>query len=183
MLPSVDEHNLQAFRLALLRKEAASPFKGILEGKEPKLAAIIEQIRSSVLAQERLKLEQALAGVLGLGPGLTPSGDDLILGLSIARGIIRKALGLGQGLWEVSVRQKLNNTHPLSAFFIEEALHGRGHEFVENALASLLGIGAVKPEKAVERLLNLGATSGFDIALGLYLALEWQRRYNWCSKG
>lgn len=183
ILPLVNEHNLEAFRLALLRKEAASPFKGILEGKEPKLKALLEQIRSSVLAQERLKLEQALVGVLGWGPGLTPSGDDLVLGLSMARGVIRKALGLGPGLWEVSVRHKLNSTHPLSAFFIEEALHGRGHEFVENALASLLGMGSVKPEKAVELLLNLGATSGFDIALGLYLALEWQRRYSWCSKG
>ncbi|MGB9783463.1 MAG: DUF2877 domain-containing protein [Moorellaceae bacterium] len=182
-LPSLNPHNLRAFKLALLGRRTASPFKGFLQGEGSKAETLLEQLEFSVVAPERAELEQALAGILGWGPGLTPSGDDLILGLSMARGVIRKALGLGPGLWEISVRRILNSTHPLSAFFIEEALKGRGHEFVETALASLLGMGKVKPETAAERLFDLGATSGFDMALGLYLALEWQRRYSWCLKG
>ena len=38
-------------------------------------------------------------------------------------------------------------------------------------------------QDAVARLFSVGAMSGYDIGLGIYLTLDWQRRYGWCSRG
>lgn len=181
-VPAVGKKNMEALRQALIDCPAASPFQGVLEGRKPELGAVLDRMKACVLLRDGPELERAIAAVLGLGPGLTPSGDDLILGLCMARAVVRKAEGRPRGLWEASVSRQLGNTHALSAFFIERALEGRSHEFVESALACLLACGSAKTRAAVERLLGVGATSGFDIGLGLYLALEWQGRYDWCSR-
>ncbi len=178
---SASEANLCLLRRALLERPAASPFRSVLEGGSAELAAAVDRVRERVLERDGPGLEEAIAGVLGLGPGLTPSGDDVILGISLARAIVRRSEGLAGGLFEACVARSLSRTHALSAFFIGRALKGQGHEFVESALASLLADGTDDAGEAVGRLLGIGATSGFDMGLGLYLALEWQRRYCWCS--
>jgi len=181
-VPAVEKEDMQALRQALIDRPVASPFQGVLEGRKPELGAILDRMKACVLLRDGPELERAIAAVLGLGPGLTPSGDDLILGLCMARAVVRTVEGRSRGLWEASVSRQLGNTHALSAFFIERALEGRSHEVVERALACLLACGSAQTKVAVERLLGVGATSGFDIGLGLYLALEWQGRYDWCSR-
>jgi hypothetical protein len=181
-----DGTSLTALYRVLLDSRKESPFRGVIEGTDPRLAGLLESLRRAVLEKDEAGLGAALEHVVGLGPGLTPSGDDLITGLSLTRSVFREVRlrqGKGDALWGVVVRRALTRTHELSAFFVEEALSGRGHEFAEDTLAFLLEGRPRETALAASRLIGLGATSGFDIGVGLYLAAEWERRYAWCSGG
>ncbi|WP_172839187.1 DUF2877 domain-containing protein [Thermanaeromonas toyohensis] len=179
----IKEENLRLLQAALEGSTVPSPFKLVLAGSKNELILLIHKLRTSLLLQDPEGLEEALKGLIGWGPGLTPSGDDLILGLSLTRTIWRKAYGLQEGIWEKRVTSLLGRTLPLSAFFLKEALQGRGHEFIEKVLACVLGKTPREMGEAVEELLGVGGSSGFDMALGVYLSLEWQRRDNWCLNG
>lgn len=177
---TIDGEALNLLRNALMESNVASPFKLVLKGGKSGPALLVHKLGSSLLLQEPEGVERALEELVGWGPGLTPSGDDLILGLSLTRAIWRKAYGLQEGIWEKRVTSLLGRTLPLSAFFLREALQGRGHEFIEKVLACILGKTPREMGEAVRKLLGVGGSSGFDMALGVYLSLEWQRRDNWC---
>lgn len=182
----LDETNLAVLRRTLLDSATASPFRGVIDGVDSGLTELLEGLRASVLEADQAGLGVALESLVGFGPGLTPSGDDVVLGMSLARAVVRRARGRpgkGDTLWEAGVRGVLSRTHALSAFFIEEALSGKSHEFVEDALGCLFAGGPQETALAAGRLIGLGATSGFDIGMGLYLAAEWERGYAWCSGG
>lgn len=180
---TINEENLKLLRAALEESSLASPFKLVLKEGKGGPVLLVHKLGSSLLLQDPWGVEKALEELVGWGPGLTPSGDDLILGLSLTRAIWRKVYGLQEGIWEKRVTSLLGRTLPLSAFFLKEALQGRGHEFIENVLACVLGKTPREMGEAVRKLLGVGGSSGFDMALGVYLSLEWQRRDNWCLNG
>jgi hypothetical protein len=100
--------------------------------------------------------------VVGRGPGLTPSGDDVIVGLLTALGMHRVA---DRERLAHAVAPALPTTTDLSRHLIEEAalgLPGRAlHE-----LGAALRSGA-NFDGAIRRALDTGATSGADAAVGL----------------
>lgn len=146
-------------------------------------AGVLSDIRGALLHNDEKRLETALARIIGFGPGLTPSGDDLVLGISLTRAVYGRFVQSASDIWEAGVRKNLDKTCDLSAFFIREALEGSAHEVIERALVCLLRGEPCETVDAVNKLISVGATSGCDIGLGMYLALDWQRRYDWCSKG
>lgn len=177
---TIDEEALKLLWAALKASAVASPSKLILKEARGQPALLIRKWESSLLLQGPAGVEEALEELIGWGPGLTPSGDDFVLGLSLTRAIWRKAYGLQEGIWEKKVASLLGRTLPLSAFFLKEALQGRGHEFIEKVLACAVGETPREMGEAVKKLLGVGGSSGFDMALGVYFGLEWQRRDNWC---
>lgn len=182
----LDGKRLEAFRRVLVCAPVGSLFLGALMGSSVPAAALLDDLRESVIHADMARLDTTLGSLVGLGPGLTPSGDDVLAGMSLARATFRRARGVaGQAdvLWEAGVRSKLGSTHELSAFFIEEALAGRSHEFVEDALGALFEGDPQETAIAARKLIGMGATSGVDTGVGVYLAVEWERRYAWCSGG
>ncbi|MDI7246822.1 MAG: DUF2877 domain-containing protein [Bacillota bacterium] len=182
----VRETHLRALLDTLLRAPAPSPIRGAIDGNGGPgrgIVALLDGLRASVQAADGARLGAALGGLVGFGPGLTPSGDDVVAGLCLARAVMRKACGKPDGFWEDAVREALGRTHALSGFLVREALGGRSHEFAEDALYHLLAGGPRETAHGATRLVSIGATSGFDMGVGIYLAAEWQRRYAWCSSG
>ena len=112
--------------------------------------------------------QQAARALLGLGPGLTPAGDDLIAGwvaglwTSGTEG--RQLVHLvGRGLLAAAAER----TTPLSRAFLAAAL--------AVAAAEPLGRTIRRPEPAmISALLRTGATSGADSLAG-YLLARWAR--------
>lgn len=186
-LHPIRDENMEVLESALASKHNDSVFsRGFKFDANSESAAcggVIDDIRRTLLENDREGLEKALAGVIGFGPGLTPSGDDLVLGISLARSVFGTPWRWKGSIWEACVRRNLHKTSDLSAFFINRALEGCAHETIERALVYVLTGEPGEAEDAVGRLLSVGATSGCDIGLGIYLALNWQRRYAWCSKG
>ncbi len=111
----------------------------------------------------------AVASLLGLGHGLTPSGDDVLSGALIVlhaldRGETATALGS-------AVRSRMRAlTSPLSCAFLEAACDGEANAAVHRAIAGLLDGAA--PASVITPLASLGHGSGFDILAGMLIAAE-----------
>jgi hypothetical protein len=105
----------------------------------------------------------ALLGALGLGPGLTPSGDDVAAGVLLAG----RALGLpGTAAVAAEVAAAARSrTNAVSAGLLAEAAAGRSASVVIRAVDAVVGRADAGP--ALRALLSLGHYSGGDIASGL----------------
>ena len=119
-------------------------------------------------------LENAVRALVGFGPGLTPSGDDAIVG-TLA---ILHALGLSHLVGRLAsvLAGLVGRTTIVATHQLRRAVVGDFAEpivAVVEALAWWSGSGACGPVGAALRtLLGVGATSGADTLLGMIVALE-----------
>ncbi len=114
---------------------------------------------------------EAATRLLGLGPGLTPSGDDFLGGLLIALRLLnRGALGarLWTGLEAVAARRSLE----LSVAHLCAAAAGRGSAALHAALNALVTGRADDLPAVLERIEAIGHTSGWDALAGAVTALR-----------
>lgn len=115
--------------------------------------------------------ESEAASLLGLGPGLTPSGDDLLGGFLLTRAW----LGHADARLRLLVRREATRaTHPISAAKLLDAEAGDATVAETRFLDGLFSGSMPRVLAATARLLRFGATSGADFALGALdaLALE-----------
>jgi hypothetical protein len=109
----------------------------------------------------------ASAGILiGLGPGLTPSGDDLIGGAMIAlRALGRVEMASRLAAWALPlVRER---TGAISAAHLACAAAGEGSFALHDLIAALLTPGAPGLVEAVATLAAIGHSSGWDMLAGV----------------
>lgn len=108
--------------------------------------------------------------LLGLGPGLTPSGDDLVGGVIITLHALRKHSALNC-LSRIVRRRMRSDTTPISIAHLSAAMNGMCGASVHDALhAILLGDGdALAP--ALEGVTRIGHTSGWDTLTGIAFAV------------
>ena len=126
---------------------------------------------TSLHLPEPEKLEQLLADFLGQGGGLTPSGDDFLLGFFLTLERWGDAL---PKLWEhhpgqiIAALAHTKTTH-LSASLISCAAQGHADERLIVALDSLMTADTCKPA-SLEGLLTWGNSSGLDALAGMLTA-------------
>jgi hypothetical protein len=117
--------------------------------------AFLEWISGSGLPHDSL---------IGLGPGLTPAGDDFVGGAMIAlRAFGEPALADRVAAWALPLAER--NTGKISRAHLRCAAAGEGHEALHDLLGSF-------EEKHLDRLARIGHTSGLDAAAGALLALS-----------
>lgn len=107
-----------------------------------------------------------LRSVLGLGPGTTPSGDDVAAGVLLAGHALLTSPEGRCDVRRLAARvhgDARDRTGAVSVAMLAEAGHGRGAAAVVRAVDALAGSGHVS---AVVDLLRLGHHSGADIACG-----------------
>lgn len=128
--------------------------------------------RLAVAAHDDVRDE--LGSLLGCGPGLTPTGDDVLLGLLAGarllngwpgESVLRAALGDNQAALR-------GTTTRVSAELLRHALAGSLPPAVVDVCRSVEAGVRQTPMGAVEHLARIGGTSGSDIILGLSLSLE-----------
>jgi hypothetical protein len=101
--------------------------------------------------------------LIGLGPGLTPSGDDYLGGMLIAlQQLDRKPQA--QGLWRW-LEPRLKRTSAISAAHLTAAAAGEGHEALHRCLEVLCTGG--EWTVALDALANVGHVSGWDSLAGV----------------
>ena len=117
-------------------------------------------------------VEQDVRSLVGAGPGLTPSGDDVLsgalLGLRLHSAAARE---LVPTLW-AAVRGRLGATTDLSAALLTEASQGYAVPPVVRLGAALAGGRTGDLSPLVARVRSIGHTSGSDLLAGLAGALE-----------
>lgn len=112
-------------------------------------------------------LEGAL-GLVGLGEGLTPAGDDCLVGaLAVLHRFSRSWLRAHPQI-EASVSRAATTTTLVAKEFIAHALTGH---FAESLLDLMTADSSAAAARAAGRLLRTGATSGADTLHGVRLAL------------
>lgn len=135
-----------------------------------RLDSVRDELPPSALTALRNADPAAVRQLLGLGPGLTPLGDDVLAGwLAAAIAIRHPSL---PALRAAVAATAVERTTTLSATLLTRASHGEG---VPELGSLFTGIGIGEPAvvaESVELLLGIGGTSGAGILLGTLIALQ-----------
>ena len=133
----------------------------------------MERLQNSLQEGKPTAIAESMQAILGMGAGLTPSGDDVVTGclLTLTRWGHALAPGLNiRALAQDVCQGAYRKTTTLSANLIECASQGQADERLILALDGLVAgrpdIGAI-----VACLRDWGSTSGGDTLLGMALAM------------
>lgn len=139
----------------------------------------LARLEDRLAAHDLAGLEAAVGDLLGLGPGLTPAGDDVLAGFLVAAhagsAASEDADPAGDPIVDAVVRAVVGTapllTTTLSATLLRHAAHGRGIPALLDLVDALGGrprhgdVGA-----AVARLASVGSTSGAALGHGVLAA-------------
>ncbi len=138
-------------------------------------AAEADRIESALSERDVSALTDVLSKYIGLGYGLTPSGDDFVCGMAYAFHRYCRVSAVSaefRDMLAASVGSLLDRTNEISAEYIRCALDGEYFEVVERVLDCMCGNDASASclEEALGALLSVGASSGSDILCGMLFA-------------
>jgi len=113
-----------------------------------------------------------LALSAGVGDGLTPASDDVLLGASVAYECLRRAGAVGGGVLEYVVREAGRRTSRLSYLILVESIKGGVNEGLDNLVCGMLmGDLGVASEGAAD-LMMVGSDSGVSMGFGALLTFS-----------
>ncbi len=149
-------------------------FGALLVGRTPgfPLDRAAEAARALARACSRDDPTAALASaepLIGLGPGLTPAGDDFIGGAFFARAAFGRSPTTAMDWARATERVRAmaaRRTHPISAVLLSDLLAGEGHEPLHDLASALTADAASAAVDAVARLVRIGHSSGWDLLAG-----------------
>jgi hypothetical protein len=161
-----------------VKKENITAFKAVLDRKAPQQSAWRFITNDSLTGKwnglnsiKEVKKKPHLAqNLIGLGCGLTPAGDDMLIGFLAAVNHCRKNKNITQALHAI-LPGLLNKTTDVSAQAVKNALNCDYHEYIQNCIRDLYQGGKEEVYISTSSLIKMGATSGSDIACGMYFAL------------
>lgn len=136
----------------------------------------VAELAVGCAAGSLVRMIDAAEGLVGLGPGLTPSGDDILSGLLVSLRHLGLAAGaeravqLAGWLAAAVTFDARTRTTPISATLLHCAARGEASAEVLAVLRGIAGRQALEP--ALNRLLRIGHTSGADLAWGLLIGLS-----------
>jgi hypothetical protein len=112
----------------------------------------------------------AALGLLGLGGGLTPSGDDYAGGALFARALVVGRTA-DAAAWRRAAARVVAaapaRTHPISAALLADLAAGRSWAPLHDLVAALAAASPDTARAAARRLVALGHTSGWDMLAGV----------------
>ena len=137
----------------------------------PSYLPMLQSLQLACDSEEDNLLAQSLSAFLGLGKGLTPSGDDLVIGFLL--GVNRWAYLLQSNVDVEMVNSRVieqarSQTTTISLNLIECACSGQADERLVLALDGLMA-GNIGAGACVNLLAGWGNTSGFDSLTGMAL--------------
>jgi hypothetical protein len=130
-----------------------------------------ETLRAAILRGHSDEIRAAAVRLIGLGPGLTPSGDDIVMGAA-AMLVWRARLGgfppdtIETFISKVREEAPLR-TNRISARLLEYACRGVLYAPAMELGTTLLAGDTLGVQVPAERLLAIGSSTGSDMAEGL----------------
>jgi hypothetical protein len=139
----------------------------------------LPHIRSLVVAvrsRDLHLLASSTRKLVGLGPGLSPSADDLLVGFMSSLCWMTNSFGKDidyiHRANQAILASALGRTTLLSQQMLKHAAVGETNEIIEDLLEAILAYGSDEVRKAASRVLTMGETSGADTMLGILLGLR-----------
>ena len=139
------------------------PFDAHFARAVPALARWLED----ALAGRDASASRPVADLLGAGRGLTPSGDDCIVGVLVALHALGER-GVGALTADAVARHAPQRTSRLSAAHLDAACAGEAIEPVHAAAEAIAG--NASPAPVLDTLQKYGHGSGFDALAGVLVA-------------
>lgn len=140
----------------------------------PEIRKNINEIRAQLASGDLFSFSQTIQGFLGLGSGLTPSGDDFVLGLFLSLNRWGSVFQPGNHLAIVNnqvVVAAYERTTTLSANLIQSAVMGLADERLIQVV-DYLATGEGNPTELLPGLLSWGNSSGIDAFVGMLTAFS-----------
>jgi hypothetical protein len=132
-------------------------------------------LREAATCGDTASVTRAARRLAGLGPGLTPSGDDLLAGFVAAWTLLGAALGLGAAARERVPAAVLagaeSRASALGRAWLRHASRGELLEPMTRLVAAMLAPEPGDLEAATRGALAVGASSGTDWMVGFLLAV------------
>lgn len=153
-----EPHDAKA--LPTIARAAEGPIGDLVRGLPPSLMAhtwTADTMRAATL-------------LVGLGPGFTPAGDDLLGGLMLALTAAGR-ITLRDALWHALEPELDDLTVPASAMHLSAAADGMASETVHHLLNAIL-LDSPNLGAGLEAVAQIGHTSGWDCLAGVVLGLE-----------
>jgi hypothetical protein len=117
---------------------------------------------------DRSLVERGAHTLAGLGPGLTPSGDDVLVGCLLALAALPDVDGAP--VREAIASSAGNRTTHISAAYLDAAVRGEASEGWHHLVAAMNTSDTVHVTAAARQVLSVGETSGSDMLGGFVLA-------------
>lgn len=131
----------------------------------------VEQILHGLNALDSASMKQGAAKLAGLGPGLTPGGDDFLVGVMHALWCCLDPAKAGPLCHELVITME-EKTNALSVNYLRCAAEGEASQSWHTLVDTLAGEDKSRLQQAVESLTSLGHTSGQDALSGFLLSLR-----------
>lgn len=177
-----DASSVATLRRGVARLAAAATSLGHAEGFGARLAgaplafplaraaAQADALAAACAADAPARAADAARALLGLGSGLTPSGDDFVGGAFFARALFARA-GVGDAAgWrtaaETIASATAHATHPISAALLIDLLGGEGWAPLHDLARALAQGDEAASMAAAQRLVRLGHSTGWDVLAG-----------------
>lgn len=141
-----------------------------LQPAQPRLDAL----RQALTRHDLSAFEAAALRLLGIGHGLTPSGDDLV-GAIMFTMVYAPIKTWQPAMADLQNRLRLaamTATNPISAALLDDLMNGLSYRALHDLLAALHSLEPQLIQTAVQTLLHLGASSGSDMLAGVLLTLQ-----------
>ncbi|MNO42581.1 hypothetical protein D3C76_327740 [compost metagenome] len=134
-----------------------------------------ERTQSLVLELQNKRISTAITyatSLIGLGPGLTPAGDDFLVGLFTVLNIENVRYFPYKSFCEEVVLHAKALTNDISYMALAKAAVGQVRESISDLMEALFRGSEEELISSLRRVLAIGSTSGTDIALGIIAGLE-----------
>lgn len=152
-----------------MSSQPASPFEKEMSRMLIQRAGML----SDDLANNRIEsaIQHAIS-MIGLGPGLTPSGDDFLVGLCSVYKMQNISCYLSCPFFEGIVHASQTLTNEISAITLKKAASGQVRESLNDLLICMVAGSVEELVPALNKIIGIGSSSGTDILLGILCGLE-----------
>jgi hypothetical protein len=141
----------------------------------------VSRVLAALRVGDLAALRSGATALAGLGPGLTPAGDDFLLGVMV--GLFATALPAPSSSPSLSVAEvcaaiaelAAARTTALSAAWLQAAARGLVGQGWHDLLDAVSRGDSLRIRRAANRLINTGATSGADALTGFLLYCQSRR--------
>lgn len=163
------------FRTARSRPvDGCSPAShGLFDAAIPALAALARWLEDACMRRQHRTVAppREAIGLVGLGPGLTPSGDDYLGGVMVGLHAMNRddlAAVLARFVLPVARRR----TGAISHAHLACAAEGHGGAALHRTIAAIAGSGPLDVGPCLDAVARMGATSGWDALAGVALPIS-----------
>lgn len=171
--------------LPLAREHLGARGKGAVGGHNAARApnrldrVLFEALRRSsqglcraIVAGDERRARQCLSQLIGLGPGLTPAGDDFLVGLLAVLNLPDSPCQAWRRIGEWVVDLAARQTHLISAAALRHAAAARVRACLVDLCLALMHASPAWTLRVLDEVLAIGSGSGSDIAAGMLAGFE-----------